>query len=86
MLSQVLKTAWVKTTISGMERETYLQEWTQSDAERVVGAAGFTIIKSRPFLRIGGRHPLLSILAHAKVAALLRHPWFRTRTGDCFIA
>jgi ubiquinone/menaquinone biosynthesis C-methylase UbiE len=59
------KTAWVKTTISGMERETYVQEWLQSDIETVVRSSGFTIITSRPFLRIGGRYPLLSILANA---------------------
>lgn len=58
------KTAWVKTTISGMERETYVQEWAQGDIERVVRTSGFTIITSRPFLRTGGRYPLLSILAH----------------------
>ena len=58
------QTAWVKTTISGMERDTYVQEWTQNDIETVVRASGFTLISSRPFLRAGGRYPLLSILAH----------------------
>jgi ubiquinone/menaquinone biosynthesis C-methylase UbiE len=58
------KTAWVRTIISGMERETYVQEWTQSEIETVLQACGFTIILSRPFLRPGGRYPLLSILAH----------------------
>jgi SAM-dependent methyltransferase len=57
------ETAWVKTRIAGMERDTYVQEWVQSDIEAVVRAAGFTIIVSRPFLRVGGRYPLLSILA-----------------------
>jgi len=59
------KTAWVKTIISGMERDTYVQEWVQSDIESVARNTGFTIITSRPFLREGGRYPLLSILAHA---------------------
>ena len=58
------KTDWVKTTISGMERDTYVQEWLQSEIESVVRAAGFKMIVSRPFVRIGGRYPLLSILAH----------------------
>lgn len=58
------KTEWVKTTISGMERETYVQEWLQTDIEAVVRGAGFEIIGSRPFERRGGRYPLLSILAH----------------------
>ena len=58
------KTEWVKTTISGMERDTYVQEWLQTDIEAVVREAGFKIIGSRPFDRAGGRYPLLSILAH----------------------
>jgi len=58
------KTDWVKTTISGMERDTYVQEWLQSEIESVVRAAGFKMIGSRPFVREGGRYPLLSILAH----------------------
>jgi ubiquinone/menaquinone biosynthesis C-methylase UbiE len=58
------KTDWVKTTISGMERDTYVQEWIQSEIEAVVQASGFKIIASRPFVRTGGRYPLLSILAH----------------------
>jgi len=58
------KTAWVKTIISGMERDTYVQEWFQSEIEALVQRAGFTIIASRPFLRQGGRYPLLSLLAH----------------------
>jgi ubiquinone/menaquinone biosynthesis C-methylase UbiE len=58
------KTAWVKTTISGMERDTYVQEWLQNEIEGVVRASGFKIIDSRPFVREGGRYPLLSILAH----------------------
>lgn len=58
------KTEWIKTTISGMERDTYVQEWLQTDIEAVVRGAGFEIIGSRPFERAGGRYPLLSILAH----------------------
>jgi ubiquinone/menaquinone biosynthesis C-methylase UbiE len=57
------KTQWVKTTISGMERDTYVQEWMQPEVEDVVRSAGFTILLSRPFVRTGGRYPLLSILA-----------------------
>jgi len=45
-----------------MERETYVQEWTQSDIETIVQSSGFTIITSRPFVRRGGRYPLLSVL------------------------
>jgi ubiquinone/menaquinone biosynthesis C-methylase UbiE len=59
------KTEWVKTTISGMERDTYVQEWIQTEIEDVLGSAGFTILVSRPFVRSGGRYPLLSILARA---------------------
>jgi len=55
-------TKWVKTTISGMERDTYVQEWLQSDIEARVRGAGFEIIESRAFVRKGGRYPLLSIL------------------------
>ena len=58
------KTDWVKTTISGMERDTYVQEWIQSEIEALVQASGFKIVASRPFVRTGGRYPLLSILAH----------------------
>lgn len=58
------KTRWVKTTISGMERDTYVQEWLQTDIEAVVRGAGFEITGSRPFERIGGRYPLLSILGY----------------------
>lgn len=58
------KTAWVKTTISGMERDTYVQEWVQSEVEEVVKASGFAVLRTRPFVRPGGRYPLLSILAH----------------------
>ncbi len=57
------KTAWVKTTISGMERDTYVQEWLQTHIEAVFEASGFHIASSRPFERKGGRYPLLSILA-----------------------
>jgi len=56
------KTRWVKTTISGMERDTYVQEWLEIDIEAVVRGAGFEMIGSRPFERPGGRYPLLSIL------------------------
>jgi ubiquinone/menaquinone biosynthesis C-methylase UbiE len=58
------KTEWVRTTISGMERDTYVQEWLQADIEATVREAGFEIVGSRPFERKGGRYPLLSILAH----------------------
>lgn len=58
------ETRWVKTTISGMERDTYVQEWIQKEIEDIVKSAGFIILRSRPFTRIGGRYPLLSILAH----------------------
>ncbi len=58
-------TQWVKTTISGMERDTYVQEWTQPDIEGAVRSSGFTILLSRPFVRTGGRYPLLSMLAHS---------------------
>jgi len=58
------KTRWVKTTISGMERDTYVQEWLQTDIEAVVLGAGFEITGSRPFERTGGRYPLLSILGY----------------------
>jgi ubiquinone/menaquinone biosynthesis C-methylase UbiE len=57
------KTRWVKTTISGMERDTYVQEWVQTEIEDVLRSSGFTILVSRPFVRSGGRYPLLSILA-----------------------
>jgi ubiquinone/menaquinone biosynthesis C-methylase UbiE len=57
------KTQWVKTTISGVERDTYVQEWAQAEIEAVVRSAGFTILLSRPFVRTGGRYPLLSLLA-----------------------
>jgi len=59
------KTEWVKTTISGMERDTYVQEWVQTEIEDIFRSSGFTILVSRPFVRSGGRYPLLSILAHA---------------------
>jgi len=59
------KTEWVKTTISGMERDTYVQEWVQTEIEDVFSSSGFTILVSRPFVRSGGRYPLLSILARA---------------------
>jgi hypothetical protein len=58
------RTEWIKTTISGMERDTYVQEWLQTDIEAVVRKASSEIIGSRPFERTGGRYPLLSILAH----------------------
>jgi ubiquinone/menaquinone biosynthesis C-methylase UbiE len=58
-----LKTNWVKRIISGMERDTYVQEWLQTEIEEVVTSSGFTVLSSRPFLRTGGRYPLLSILA-----------------------
>ena len=45
------KTDWVRTTISGMERDTYVQEWIQTEIETILRASGFTIILSRPFER-----------------------------------
>ena len=57
-------TQWVKTLISGMERDTFVQEWIQADIEAVVRASGFEIVVSRAFERKGGLYPLLSILAH----------------------
>jgi ubiquinone/menaquinone biosynthesis C-methylase UbiE len=59
------KTEWLQTTISGMERDTYVQEWVQTEIEDVFRSSGFTILVSRPFVRSGGRYPLLSILARA---------------------
>lgn len=59
------KTQWVKTTISGMERDTYVQEWVQAEIEDVVRSAGFAILQSRAFVRTGGRYALLSILAQS---------------------
>ena len=58
------KTDWVKTPITGMERDTYVQEWTQTDIEAALRTSGFKIILSRRFERKGGRYSLLSILAH----------------------
>jgi SAM-dependent methyltransferase len=55
-------TVWAKKIISGMERDTYVQEWRQEEIEAIVDGAGFSIITSRPFVRTGGRYPLLSIL------------------------
>jgi hypothetical protein len=37
------KTAWVKTTISGMERDTYVQEWIQSEIKGRIQASGFKL-------------------------------------------
>jgi SAM-dependent methyltransferase len=59
------KTAWVKNTISGMERDTYLQEWVQEEIEERFRQSGFDILASRAFTRTGGRYPLMSILAMA---------------------
>ena len=59
------KTQWMKTTISGMESDTYVQEWLQAEIEDRVTSAGFRILQSRPFVRTGGRYPLLSILARS---------------------
>jgi hypothetical protein len=47
-----------------MERDTYVQEWTQIEIEEAVRSAGFTILVSRPFVRAGGRYPLPSMLAN----------------------
>jgi ubiquinone/menaquinone biosynthesis C-methylase UbiE len=59
------KTDWVKTRISGMTWDTYVQEWVQAEIEEVIRSSGFTILTSRPFERAGGLYPLLSILAQA---------------------
>ena len=40
----------------------HVQEWTQNEIEDVFRSSGFTILVSRPFVRSGGRYPLLSIL------------------------
>jgi hypothetical protein len=48
-----------------MERDTYVQEWVQTEIEDVVRSAGFTILQNRAFVRTGGRYPLLSILAQS---------------------
>ena len=47
-----------------MERDTYVQEWLQTDIEAAAGEAGFTVITCRPFERTGGSYPLLSIVAY----------------------
>jgi SAM-dependent methyltransferase len=57
------KTDWVMKTISGMERDTYVQEWIPTEIEDIVRASGFSVLSTRTFLRPGGRYPLLSILA-----------------------
>jgi len=57
------KTVWVKRCIAGMMRDTFLQEWLQSEIEAVVQESGFKIIASRSFKKTG-YYPLLSILAH----------------------
>jgi len=57
------ETRWVKPTTTGIERDTYLQEWIQNEIEDIVRSAEFTLLRSRPFVRDGGRYPLLSILA-----------------------
>ena len=72
-----LKTHWVKRTISGMERDTYVQEWVQAEIEDVVNSSGFNVLSSRPFLRTGGRYPLLSILA------MRDHPIGSGSAGSC---
>lgn len=45
-LHQGPKTDWVKTTISGMERDTYVQEWIQTEIEDAVRSSGFTILQA----------------------------------------
>jgi SAM-dependent methyltransferase len=56
-------TRWVKKVISGVERETYAQEWTRPEIEDAVRTAGFAILQSRACDRPGGRYPLLAIFA-----------------------
>ena len=48
-----------------MERDTYVQEWVQTEIEEVFKSSGFAIVVSHAFVRSGGRYPLLSILASA---------------------
>ena len=57
------KTNWVIANISGINHNCDVQEWTQSDLERIIQDNGFEIDYSRPFERPGGRFPLLSIMA-----------------------
>ena len=57
------KTDWVKANISGLNHNCSVQEWIQSDLERVIQESGFRIEYSRPFERPGGRFPLLTIMA-----------------------
>ena len=64
-LHRAERTAWVKTRITAMARETYVQEWRQDDVEAAVIVAGFRMISSRRFSRTGGQYPLLAILAEA---------------------
>ena len=56
------KTDWVTANISGINQNCGVQEWIQSDLERIIQENGFEIEYSRPFERPGGRFPLLSIM------------------------
>lgn len=56
------KTDWVTANISGINHNCEVQEWIQSDFERIIQENGFKIEYSRPFERPGGRFPLLSIM------------------------
>ncbi len=57
------KINWMTANISGINYNCDVQEWTQSDLERIIQDNGFEIGYSRPFERPGGRFPLLSIMA-----------------------
>lgn len=57
------KTDWVAANISGLNHNCSVQEWVQSDFERVIQESRFKIEYSRPFERPGGRFPLLTIMA-----------------------
>ena len=57
------KTDWVLANISGLNQLCRVQEWVQSDLERVIQESGLEIDYSRQFERQGGRFPLLTIMA-----------------------
>ena len=48
------KTGWVKTTISGMKRDTYVQEWLQTDIEAVVRGLASRLLEAVPSRGQGG--------------------------------
>ena len=57
------KTEWVTANISGINQNCAVQEWVQSDLEKIIQENGLVIESSRAFERSGGRFPLLSIIA-----------------------